>query len=333
MTPSGYHFRRLQAHELPVFNALHNVCHGVRRPLEEAQWLYGGNPYGEAIVMAAFDERGKLAGVRPAIAWRIACGGEERTAYEFADALVAPRHRNRGIFSHLVELTCELAASHRYALYSIPNERSLPVYRRTPALRVAGDAETRVRPLHWARFVGHRLGIDGHGGVDRTVEAEPPREGALALRPVERFDSSFAAVHAAFAALGLGHTLRRRAFLQWRYFGSPLRRYRVALVEEAGAECGYLALRMIGPVAHLVDLFVAPEMELARRALRLACAWAAQMGAIAVHFNSSRGSLFQQAAARSGFWLRKRSGHLVLDRDSAQRLRQHYFVMGDFDFF
>ena len=333
MTPSGYHFRRLQADELPVFNALHNVCHGVRRPLEEARWLYGGNPYGEAIVMAAFDQRGKLAGVRPAIAWRLACGGEERTAYEFADALVAPRHRNRGIFSHLVDLTCELAASHRYALYSIPNERSLPVYRRTPALQVAGASETRVRPLAWTRYLGHRVGLNGRAGADRTAELEPPREGALALRPLERFDSDFTAVHAAFAALGLGHTLRRRRFLQWRYFGSPQRRYRVALLEEAGEERGYLVLRMIGPVAHLVDLFVAPEMELARAALRLASAWAAQMGAIAVHFNSSRGSLFQRAAARSGFWLRKRSGHLVLDRASAERLRQHYFVMGDFDFF
>jgi GNAT superfamily N-acetyltransferase len=345
MTPPGYSFRCLAAAELPLFNDLYNACHGAGRPLEEARWLYGGNPNGEALVMAAFDQRGELAGVRPAIPWRLSWGGEERTAYEFADALVAPAHRNRGLFSHLVELICELAEREDFTLFSIPNQRSLPVYRRTPQLQVLGCSETRARPISWVRYLGSLAGLDGRDSprVPAGAWDTPRAEGEVLLRPVERFDSDFEPVHAAFAGQAASFTLRRREFLQWRYFGSPLRRYRVALIEERGQVRGYLVIRLIGRVAHVIDLFVAPDAELARRALRLATAWATGVGAIALQFNSSQDNFFQRAAARCGFRLRKRSGSLVLDRNSVRRLaarrggrlepRDLYFVMGDFDFF
>ena len=336
MTPAGYSFRRLAAAELLLFNDLYNACHQASRPLEEAQWLYGGNPNGEALVMAAFDQRGELAGVRPAIPWKLSWAGRERTAYEFADALVAPAHRNRGIFSHLVELTCELAAQNDFTLFSIPNQRSLPVYQRTPQLQVLGASETRARPISWARYIGHRMGLNGRASPRAPAEGwlSPLSDNNVALLPVSRFESDFEAVHAAFAPLAAGFTLRRREFLQWRYFGSPLRRYHVALVEERGEVHGYLVLRLIGQVAHVIDIFLTPDLALARRALRLATEWATRMGAIALHFNSSQGNFFQRAAASSGFWLKKRSGSLVLDRTSAQLLGsgEVYFVMGDFDF-
>ena len=86
-----------------------------------------------------------------------------------------------------------------------------------------------------------------------------------------------------------------------------------------------------------------PERKLARGALRLAAKWAERMGAIAVHFNASRGNFFHAAAALSGYCLWKPSGSLVIDRLSGDLLesrqagplgvRDAYFVMGDFDFF
>ena len=92
---SRYSFRRLATSELPLLNALYNTCYRSDRPLEEAVWLYEKNPNGRAVVFAAFADDGELAGVRPAIPWRLVWRGQERSAYEFADALVAPRHRNR----------------------------------------------------------------------------------------------------------------------------------------------------------------------------------------------------------------------------------------------
>ena len=342
---SRYSYRRLAMAELPLLNELYNTCYRANRPLEEADWLYRKNPNGEAIIMAAFDDDNELAGVRPAIPWKFVWRDEERTAYEFADALVAPRHRNRGIFTHLVKLTCEVAEQNDFTLFSIPNDHSLPVYQRTGHLRVLGACETRVKPISWPRYIGHRIGLHGHDSPRSPAEqwAASLGDGDVSLRAVNRFESDFQEIHSEFAAVVASFTLRRKEFLQWRYFGSPVRQYRVALVEQGGHIRGYLVIRMIEGIAHLIDVFLTPDMRIARKAFRLAIAWAKQMGAIAIHFNASKDNFFHPVAARCGFWLKKKSGRLVLDRKSAQLLASRrngrlaiqdvYFVMGDFDFF
>ena len=162
------------------------------------------------------------------------------------------------------------------------------------------------------------------------------------LVSIDRFESDFEDIHAELGKAVASFALRRKEFLQWRYFGSPVRRYRVALVEKGGQVQGYLVLRMIDGIAHLIDVFLAPDMHTARQAFRLATRWAKQMGAIAIYFSASRDNVFRPVTSQCGFWLRKRSGSLVLDRRSAQLLgsrqsrpldmRDFYFVMGDFDF-
>jgi GNAT superfamily N-acetyltransferase len=338
-----YEYRRLDMAELPLLNDLYNACYRSERPLAEAAWLYAQNPNGPAVIYAAFDERGRLAGMRPAIPFRLSWRGRERMAYEFADALVDPAHRNRGIFSRLVKLTCGWAEQEGHTLYSIPNENSLPVYRRSPGLTVVEGSETRAKPLSWPRYLAHRLGWPGAGPIPApggSAALAVICDGDVRLRPIERFESDFEDVHAEIQERVASFTLRRRDFLQWRYFGSPVRQYRAALVEERGQARGYVAMRMISRVAHLVDVFVRPDARLARRALRLAGEWAKAMGAVGIHFNASEGNVFHAAAARSGYWLKKRSGSIVIDRESARLLapdralatRDLYFVMGDFDF-
>jgi GNAT superfamily N-acetyltransferase len=341
--PARYSYRRLAMAELPLFNQLYNAYYGTDRPLAEAEWLYRDNPNGEALIMAAFDAAGELAGVRPALPWRILWQDRERTAYEFADALVGPRHRNQGIFTRLVKQICEIAGQNDYMLYTIPNSNSLPVYRRSRDLQVFGASETRVKPLSWLRYAAHRLGVKSDDSPHATGERPDSllSEDDVRLRPVERFDSGFEQVHAEFAKVAAAFTLRHREFLQWRYFGSPVRRYHVAMVEQDGRNRGYLVIRMVDRVAHLMDVFVTPDMTLACNVFRLASRWARQMGAIGVHFNATKDSFFRPAAVRTGYWLKKTSGSMVIDRRSAELLagscagQPHdlYFVMGDFDFF
>lgn len=344
-TRARYIYRRLSEAELPLLNQLYNECYRCQRPLGEAQWLYGASPNGKALIYAAFDESGELAGMRPAIPFKLYWRGEERTAYEFADALVAVRHRNRGIFSHLVKLICEQASQEDFTLYSSPNENSLPVYRRMSSLQVLNATETRARPISWAAYLAQRMGLNGadHPEVPAASWEAGATARTVSLTPVDRFDSDFEETHVALGARVASFTLRSRAYLQWRYFGSPVREYRVAIARQGGRLRGYVVVRMLDRIAHLVDVFLPPDLPLAYQVFELAAQWAARMGAIAVHFNASRGNLFHTAAARRGFWLSKRSGSLVLDRRSGDLLecRQEgplgppdaYFVMGDFDFF
>src|SRR5206468_2833789 len=109
-------------------------------------------------------------------------------------------------------------------LYSFPNEHSLSVYRRTPSLAEAGVCEVQVRILSWLPYLRWRL--DGHGAVRQpqpAISRAPLEARGLGLVPIDRFDSDFDGIHAALASRVASFTLRRREFLNWRYFGSPTR--------------------------------------------------------------------------------------------------------------
>lgn len=339
----GYEFRFLAINELPLLNELYNRCYRFDRPLAEAQWLYRDNPNGPAVVSAAFDDRGRLAGMRPAVAWKVFWQGRERTAYQFTDALVAPEHRNRGIFTQLVKQMCAWAERNDLALFSLPNDNSRAVYQRTSLLQPLGACELWVKPISWPRYIGYLAGRhDSHtdaraGGAEAALS-----DGDVSLLPAARFESDFEQVHSELAHRALSFTVRRREFLNWRYFGSPVREYRVAVVEQRGQARGYLVLRLIDGIAHLIDVFLVPDAELVGRAFRLLSGWAKQLGAIAIHFKSSEGNFFQRAFSRCGSWGMKRPGSIVLDHRSLRpagrehtrpAVRDFYFVMGDFDFY
>jgi GNAT superfamily N-acetyltransferase len=342
---TGFEFRRLRMAELPLLNDLYNAYYGAERPLEEAVWLYANNPCGTGVIFAAFDMTGRLAGMRPSIPFRLWWGGEERMGYELADALVDPRHQGKGIFSRLVTMTCDWAQQEGHVVFTLPNENSLAVYARNPSLRVLGQSHTRAKPLSWIPYLRHQL-KRRHERASRAsypVEAHPlVSERELLLRPIDRFQSDFADVRAELQARLSGFTLRTPEFLQWRYFGSPIRKYYVSLVEEHGRVRGYVAIRMVAGIAHIVDVFLPPDTGLARRVFRLAARSARRMGAIGVHVNTAGNELFLTAAASSGFWLKKASCPLVVDSASARRIAQFkqrpaslgdvYFTTGDFDF-
>lgn len=340
-----FEYRRLDMAELPLLNDLYNAYYGADRPLEEAVWLYASNPCGTGVIFAAFDSTGRLVGMRPTIPFRLWWGGEERMGYELADALVDPRHQGKGIFSRLVRMTCDWAEQEGHVVFTLPNENSLAVYGRNPSMHVLGQSHTRAKPLSWIAYLRHQLKRRRERASRASYPVAPHAlvsEGELSLRPIDRFECDFADVRAELQARLSGFTLRTPDFLQWRYFGSPIRKYHVSLVEERRRVRGYVVLRMVAGIAHIVDVFLPPDAGLARRVFRLAARSARRMGAIGVHLNTAGDELFLSAAASSGFWLKKASCPLVVDSASARRLalfKQRpaslgdvHFATGDFDF-
>ena len=63
-----YTFRRLASTELSLVNDLYNKIYHCNRSGAQAEWLYRHNPYGEPIIIGAFDSSGQLVGMRPAVA-------------------------------------------------------------------------------------------------------------------------------------------------------------------------------------------------------------------------------------------------------------------------
>lgn len=340
---SGFTFRRLDLASLPMVNDLLNRINGSDRPLAEAQWLYGRHPYGAPVIFAALDSGGDLAGVLPAIPNRFSWSGEERLGYQLVDAVVDPKHRGRGIFGHLVKVMCEAGEKENFVVFAFPNEQSASVYRKTGVLQRIGAFETRVKVLRWPAYLGYTLGRRPRTGGDRAPAGDMAtlRDGDVSLVPVDRFPSGFADVHRRFDTMTASVSLRRQDFLEWRYFGSPERHYRVALVQHAGRPQGYAVIRMMRRIANVMDFFVVPEPPVARRAVRLLARWSRRMGAMAIYFTASQDSPTVRAFVRSGFVIRKQAGDIFLDPRSMSALASHrgrpleasdfYFVIGDGD--
>jgi hypothetical protein len=337
--------RRVTLDELPAVNDLYNRCRRTNRSLAEAEWLYAGNPYGEAIIFGAFDSDHQLIGMRPAIAHRFVWRDQERLAYQFVDAIVAPEHRNRGIFGELVRAISAAAARGDFGLFSFPNHNSLPIYRKTPWLHCLGRCEVKVKVLSRLAYARLKLGGRGLGPPPSPAHDADPGlcEGRTRLVPIRNFDCDFTALHGEVATVAASFTLRRREFLNWRYFGSPERQYHVALIEESGRHHGYVVMRLMNRIAHVMDVFARPERALMMRVFSLVSQWASRIGAVALYFNASEGNWFQRAFGGTAFVLRKKTDSIVLDRASVQRLAvlygrpldmsDFYFVMGDGDFF
>lgn len=340
---SPYTFRRLTIHELPLANDLYNRCHQTSRSLAEAEWLYRANPYGEGIVFGAFDSQDHLVGVRPTIAWRFSWAGREKAAYQFTDAVVAPEHRGQGIFQRLVRDMCDVATESDASLFSFPNSNSLPIYLKMGLLEPIASCRTLVKVLAWWKYVQYRRGRavaressprDDDGGSRVTA-------GDLALFPIERFQSDFEDIDAELRRVVARFTLRRKNFLNWRYFECPDRQYRVALIKLGDQTQGYVVIRMIGHIAHVIDVFARPTPIVVDAVPRLLTRWARQMDAIAVYFDASKGHVFERAFLRDGFLFWRTTGDIVLDTRTRSELaitshrssgdREFYFVMGDSD--
>jgi|SRR5882724_4354705 len=342
---SGYTFRYLAVGELALMNDLYNRCHHADRSMAEAQWLYKKHAYGEAIILGAFTADNALAGVLPAIPHKFVRGGHEESGCQLVDAVVAPEHRNRGLFGHLVKLVCEMAEQRNLTVFAFPNDQSLSVYRKTGLLQSIGACETRVKVLSWPKYVRYKLGLTGGESGEQTPpgDAASLSDGDVSLVPVSRFDVDFEELHEEMARVVVEFALRRRDFLNWRYFGSTQKHYQVALIMRAERALGYVVVRVINRIAHVIDVFVEPDRLVARKTASLVTGWARRMGAIAVYFSTTKGNFVQHAFRRVGFLLTKKGAEVVQDPKSLGRLTalhhrgvafgDFYFVMGDGDFY
>lgn len=341
---SRYTFRRMDMGELRLVNDLYNRCYHSDRSLSEAEWLYARHPYGEAIILGAFAADHQLAAVLPATAHRFVWHGHEEVGHQLVDAVTAPEHRGRGLFGHLVKIICRMADEQNFCVFAFPNEQSLSVYQKTGVLESLGAWETRAKIFAWPAYVRYKLGRDGRQSAAQTPtsDAASLRNGDVSLVPVRRFESDFEEIHARAGNIVTSFTLRRREFLNWRYFGSTQRHYAAALIRRADRTEGYVVVRVINRIAHVIDVFVLPDRRTAWKAVRLLTRWARQMGAIAIYFSASGDNFIRRAFYRNGFLLKKRGGEIVLDPKSVRRLASlhqrpveiddFYFVMGDGDF-
>ncbi|MEX2302113.1 MAG: GNAT family N-acetyltransferase [Bryobacterales bacterium] len=277
-TTSNWTVRALRSDEGAALHRLSVACfgEGAHTAAFVDHRFCNGSAVPAEVVVAECD--GRLIGAQAVTYLNFFAAGKEVTAGMFTDGMTHPNYRRQGVFRALLEETERRAfANEASLLFTMPNDRSLPSFQRSPGwhilpdrvllarvVEVAGLLEDRGAPkplargvgalTHWAIRNGSHLDTNGldevndlapyAAEIDTLTEGTLPRLGGVACS-------------------------RKHAFLDWRFAKNPSWRYRYFVAKDStGRLSGYLVTvveqRMGTSVCYAADMLWTDERDMIR---------------------------------------------------------------------
>jgi hypothetical protein len=248
-----------------------------RTAAEFCHWKYFTNPLGEAAVAIATDG-GRVVSLVAGVPKRVRMGPGVQLAFELGDFITAPEYRKRGLFSSLIQLTCDDAAKRDAAfVYVRPNPISFRLL--VPGLRFLEVQKLDLRRYIVPSGLIHRkTGIPAAAirglGMDWIAQqvALPAPDPAVTVAPVTRFGEDFDNFWAGVEQRYSWTLARDSQYLNWRYVDSPTP-FRTWMAVRKGRPAGYITafVSQEEPLAQIVDLFTDPDDEAAAATLLRSC--------------------------------------------------------------
>lgn len=214
--------------EMLAFGALHYPAGDPYRSRTYREWLFLANPHGRAIA-AVVRHEGALIGQAALIPvrFRMPEGGIQ-SGHFVVDVLTHPEHRNRRLFSRIIDAAMEGARRGGSWLLGHPNSAAMPGWKRK---------EMQFRPPLAPRFLVPSP--FGHGrwewNRDRILARWPDVESAVLSSDVPEID-------------------RTADFVEWRFFRRPDKTYKTGLLLNGDAIP--IAWQASTPWRHGVQLLV-----------------------------------------------------------------------------
>lgn len=277
-TTNHWTVRALRSDEGAALHRLSVACfgEGAHTPAFVHQRFCNGSAVPAEVVVAECD--GRLIGAQAVTYLQFVAAGKEVTAGMFTDGMTHPNYRRQGVFRKLLDETQRRAfAKEASLLFTMPNDRSLPSFQRSPGwhilpdrvlmarvVEVAGLLEDRGAPkplargigalTHWAIRNGSHLDASGLTEVN-DLAPHAAEIDALAAETLPR--------------LGGVACSRKHAFLDWRFAKNPSWRYRYFVAKNSqGRLSAYLVTvaeqRMGTLVSYAADMLWADERDMIR---------------------------------------------------------------------
>lgn len=259
MTPeSNVRLRPLAADETErLFSFYRETLRSAERVIALYRWRLEDPARSGGVDTYVAEEEGRLIGAMSLVPATLSCGGEFFDAAWYADSIVHPDARGRGVGSRLLSYTAgqapiTLAKGTVEAMYrlrkragfmDVPGDTFLlrPLSPRVPSPK----ASLKRRILFPALWLAGRVSRRFPTGLD-AVE-------------IEHFDSVFDGIADALAETPDLRFYKPSGYLNWRYFACPTRRYRVFAALREGEPAGAVVLRInkrAGEDAWIVDLIL-----------------------------------------------------------------------------
>ncbi|MFA4905544.1 MAG: GNAT family N-acetyltransferase [Candidatus Margulisiibacteriota bacterium] len=341
--------------------------HGMRQLAEQNQgnseltnedylrWLYLENPAGKAIIMLAKDNN-KVIGQVVFLPIKIRFRGKEITGSCAMNVLTDVTHRNKGIFAVLARKAfVEMQKSNIKVAYGLPNNYAYPTWIKRTKFKDIGIIPDLIKILNPEKYVGQKIQnvfmSKIIGLLCRLIFISKRRKliKQLYLREANRFDAAFDRLWENNSAFQVNGVVRRKEYLNWRYFSCPSREYKVFYCANTKDEVqAYIVLRTVADnnqlVGWIIDIYSSIS-DMGRVASEILVSHAIE------YFKSHNVDLIRsvvsnkspgyKALRRNGFWRTPRifkpwpikiiMSHLADERIEKDNLDHWYFTLGDND--
>jgi hypothetical protein len=243
--------------------------------MDRFDWLYRGNPDGEAILWSVRDAaEGALAGFTVALPRRIYVDGTVRRCWNCADFSMLARYRTLGLAIKLRRAARESVDSGEADfLYAHPNPRMQVIHEKVghqPIGRMTRFAKLLRSGDYLKRRLKRPLLAGALSRVADPVLKLTSRERRHRIRHEVsvvsglRFDERFDALSLEAATVRRVIGARDAAYLNWRYADNPLYTTDAVLVENQGRLIGYALFTVDDDTVHLKDLFPVTDAGVVR---------------------------------------------------------------------
>ncbi len=291
--------------------------HGDKPLDEKFEWMYVGNPHGDAAVWLLIDdEHNEVVGCQAFFPRRFIHEGQEIRGGAIGDLLVAPEHRALGPAVKLNRAVKGILDREADLILSFPNKKAQGVQIRVGFKRVA-PLERLVLPVRSARLL-QRKGVPAALSsvvapvVDMVLKF---RQGRLGAQGAQSSDQLPEGVAELWQRIGTAHSLfgvRDEAYLTWKYEQDVDDRHHWVIVPGEDGPVAAAVYRIGDGELELRDvLFDGGDMEAGRKLVAEAARIAAEAGANSVVVNLPATSSLVGTLQALGFTARGRDATLL----------------------
>jgi hypothetical protein len=306
---------------------------------EEWRWKYFKNPVGAPLMLVAREiDTGQVIGFHAAIPVVKRIAGEFELFYLIVDTAIAPAYRHKGLYIDLGHRIHNLRRGDKSLLMmGLPNDKALPVVLKLGGIKL-GALEAYFRVLNWRHVLRGRLKfsiaesmLGRVGNIYASMLTRKFRANFLGsdVQEIVSFEEDIEKLCVAALSDYAVHTLRTKAYMNWRYFENPCRCYKVFEYRHAKRLGGYIAVTTthkgglkIGVIVDLVfDSQIAIGRALLQRAMGSFLEQKVDVVVSLLSLSESYNALFRS----KGFWhtaltWTKRPFYVVLDLGLSQNV-------------
>ncbi|MBK27074.1 MAG: hypothetical protein CME70_23925 [Halobacteriovorax sp.] len=227
-------------------------------------WQYKANPMGESFIDLAVDKEdsSKLAGHYAVISYQMNIEAKISHVAQSLDTFTSGDYRRQGIFVALAEKTYENSLNNGVEyIFGFPNESSYPGFVKKLKFIDPFGFDLYKLPLKLGYFTSKIPGGNLLGGFKLKSSKCPDGQTSEEIKEVPK---GYEELYSSFKGIAKNHIDRDAAYLKWRYFDCPDRKYKLFKISLNGK---LEALVVFGldeenSYIHLVDLIFSKKENL-----------------------------------------------------------------------